>query len=198
VRRGLVGDEVEGLTPADELRHDVGRVPAHSHRQRASILRRSTNARQRVVQGVRRLVEVARLDAAPDPFRIDLDAQDRRARHGRRERLRAAHAAEPGGQDRPAAQVGRPEVRLPRRRERLVRPLQDSLRADVDPAPGRHLAEHRQAEILEPAKFLPRRPARDEQCVGDQHSRRAGVRREHTDRLAALHEEGLVLAQREE
>src|SRR5947208_11180460 len=41
-----------------------------------------------------------------DPVRIDLDAEDRRSCHGRRERLRTAHAAEPGGEDRLARQVG--------------------------------------------------------------------------------------------
>src|SRR4051812_10033470 len=54
------------------------------------------------------------------------------------------HPAEPGGEDRAPAQISAAEVLLARRRERLVRPLEDPLRADVDPRPGGHLTEHRQ------------------------------------------------------
>ena len=78
-------------------------------------------------------------------------------------------------------------------RERLERPLQDALRADVDPRAGRHLAVHRQALGLEPPERLPVGPVRHEQAVGDQHARRHLVRAEHADRLAALHEQRLVV-----
>ena len=83
-------------------------------------------------------------------------------------------------------------------RERLVRPLQDPLGADVDPASGRHLAEHRQAERLEPAELLPGRPARYEQRVRDQDPRSRRARAEDADRLAALDEQRLVLAEGEQ
>ena len=49
---------------------------------------------------------------------------------------------------------------------------------------------------LELAEVLPRRPAADEVAVGDQHARRARVRAEHADRLAALHEQRLVVLER--
>src|SRR4051794_31367634 len=87
---------------------------------------------------------------------------------------------------------------LPRRRERLVRPLEDPLRADVDPRAGGHLAEHRQPLGLEAAELVPVRPARDEQRVRDQDTRRALVRAEDADRLAALNEQRLVLAELEQ
>ncbi len=77
--------------------------------------------------------------------------------------------------------------------ERLVGALQDALRADVDPAAGGHLAVHRQAHRFEPAKLLPGRPFRHEQAVGDQHARRQLMRAHHADRLAGLHEQGLVV-----
>ena len=85
-----------------------------------------------------------------------------------------------------------------RRGERLIRPLQDSLCADVDPRARGHLPEHRQAERLEPAELLPGRPARHEQRVRDQDARRTGMRAEDPDRLPALHEQGLVLAELEQ
>ena len=96
------------------------------------------------------------------------------------------------------AEVGRAEMLLARGGERLVRPLQDSLRADVDPAARGHLAEHRQAQRLEPAELVPRRPAGHEQRVRDQHARRPVVRPEDADRLAALDEQRLVVAELEQ
>ena len=89
-----------------------------------------------------------------------------------------------------------PNCRLASRRERLVGALQDALRADVDPAAGRHLAVHRQALVLEIAEVLPRGPRGHEQGVGDEHARRARVRAEDADRLARLHEQRLVVLER--
>ena len=129
---------------------------------------------------------------------VDLDAEDRRPRECPGQRLRSPHAAEPGGEDRPAGEIGRPEMLFPCRCERLVRPLKDSLRADVDPAAGGHLPEHRQAQRLEPAKLVPGRPARHEQRVRDQDARRARVRTENADRFPALHEQRLILAERQQ
>ena len=130
--------------------------------------------------------------------RVDLHAEHGGAGHRRGQRLCAAHAAEARRQDRPPPQIGRAEVHLAGGREGLVRPLKDPLGADVDPAPGGHLAEHRQVERLEPPELVPGRPAGHEQRVGDQHARRGGVRPEDTHRLAALDEQRLVLAQLEE
>ena len=69
----------------------------------------------------------------------------------------AAHAAEARRDDEPARETAA-EVPPGTGGERLVGSLQDALRADVNPAAGRHLAEHRQAHRFEPAKLLPGRP----------------------------------------
>src|SRR5207237_3752915 len=121
-----------------------------------------------------------------------------RAGHRPRERLRPAHPPEPGCEDGPARKIRRPEMAYARGRERLVRALEDSLGADVDPAPGGHLAVHRQSHRLEPAELVPRRPARNEERVRDQHAWCPRMRPKDADRLAALDEERLVLAQLEE
>ena len=84
------------------------------------------------------------------------------------------------------------------RGERLVRTLQNPLRSDVNPAPGGHLAVHREAAVLEIAEGFPRGPGRDEQGVGDEDARRAGVRAEDADRFARLHEQRLVVLERAE
>ena len=186
------------LAAARELRNHLRRVAQEPDRQRATFGCSRTHTRERVVDRLARFVQIPRLQAPLDPRRVDLDAQDGRPRHRPGQRLRAAHPAEPRGQDRPSVQVGRAEVLLPRRGEGLIRPLQNPLRADVDPATGRHLAEHGQSERLEPAKLVPGRPARNEQRICDQHPRRAGMRPQHAHGLAALDEHRLVLAQLEQ
>ena len=133
VRGGLVGDEIEVLPAPCELGDDVGGVAEQPDRERATSTSRLAHAGERVVERLGRLVEIPRLEPALDPGRVDLDAQDGSARERRRERLRTAHAAEPGGQHRPAGERRRAEVLLPGGGKRLVRALQDPLRADVDP-----------------------------------------------------------------
>ena len=126
-----------------------------------------------------------------DPRLVDVDADRDAVVHGDGERLRAAHAAEPGGQrDRPGQRAA--ELLVGDRREGLEGALQDALRADVDPRAGRHLAVHDQAQLLELAELLPVGPVADQVGVGDQHARRPLVGAHHADRLARLHEQRLV------
>ena len=79
--------------------------------------------------------------------------------------------------------------------EGLVGALDDALRADVDPAAGRHLAVHHEALAIELVEHLPIRPFGHEVGVGDQHPRRILVGAEHANRLARLDEQGLVFLQ---
>ena len=80
--------------------------------------------------------------------------------------------------------------------EGLVGALNDALRADIDPGAGRHLAVHHQALLIELVELLPGRPVRHDIGVGDQNARRVLVCAEDADRLAGLHQQRLVLAER--
>ena len=187
------------LPASDELREHVGRIPEQRHRQRPALGGgQRARAPRRRPESRSLLVDVPRREPPVDRALIDLDAEDRRPGHRRRERLSAAHAAEARRQDRAPGEIGRAEMHLARRAERLVRALQDALGADVDPRPRRHLPEHRQALGLEPAELVPRRPLGHEQRVRDQHAWRALVRPEDPDRLAGLDEQRLVVAQAEQ
>ena len=124
------------------------------------------------------------------------DREHRGARHRRRQRLRAAHAAQARGQDPAAAWPRSPREVLPHRLgERLVGPLHDALRADVDPRARGHLAVHHQALAVELVEVVPGGPLRHQVRVGDQHARRVGMGPEDRDRLARLDQQRLVVAQ---
>jgi hypothetical protein len=150
VRGRLLGHEVGRDVALHELGVDVSGVREEADRDRLAGLLRVLDPAERLVERARGLVDVARLEAALDARGIDLDREARGARHGRREGLRAAHAAEARGEDPaplPGVRIVRSlgEVGLPGGDEGLVRALQDPLRADVDPRAGRHLAVHREA-----------------------------------------------------
>ena len=197
VRRGLVGDEVgpdAAASRADELGQDFGGVAEQADRHRLLLARVALDARQRVVEVVRLLVEVARAQAEVDARLLAFDVQ-----RARRRRSVAASGCAPPMPPRPAVRIQRARqvaavVLAARLDEGLVGALHDALRADVDPRAGRHLAVHHQALAVELVEVLPRRPLRHQVGVGDQHARRIGVRAEHADRLARLHQQRLVLA----
>src|SRR5207249_3307576 len=147
VGRRLVGDDVDLNVASRQLGHDLGGVAEDADGERLLLRPCLDRELERVLEVARPHVEVAVLETAGDPLLVDLDANGDAAVQGDGERLRAAHAAEAGGQsDRARERAAEP---LPRDRgERLVRPLQDALRADVDPRAGRQLALHRQSHRL--------------------------------------------------
>ena len=110
-----------------------------------------------------------------DARRVALHGQAAGPRHHGRERLRATHAAQTGGENPLAGEVAL-VVRAAGFHEGFVRALHNALRADVDPRTGRHLAVHHQAECVEFVEVIPRGPVRHEIRVGNQHARRVGVR----------------------
>ena len=171
MRRGLIGDDVGHDAARDQLLEHLGGVADETDRATVALRPRLLDLAQRAVEVGRHEVEVARLDAAVEMVRVDVDDQADAVVHRDRERLGAAHATAAGGQHEPAAQRAA-EAGVRDRRERLVRPLHDALGADVDPRAGRHLAVHRQPLGLEPPERVPVRPLGHEVRVRDQHARR--------------------------
>ena len=194
VRRRLVGDDVGRDAAAHELGHDVGDVADEPDRERGALRLRIEHQLQRLVEVRLQPVAVPLLHPAADALGIHVDTEEGGAVHGRGERLRATHAAESAGDDQPPGE--RAAEVLPRALgEGLVGALQDPLRADVDPAAGRHLAVHREPHRLEAAELVPGGPARHQVRVGDEDPRRLVVGAKDADRLAALHQQGLVVAE---
>src|ERR1017187_10145105 len=81
---------------------------------------------------------------------------------------------------------------VPSRVEGLVGALHDSLRADVDPRTGGHLAEHHQSGALEFVELFPVGKMADEIRVGDEDAGRVLVSLEHSYWLARVHEQSLL------
>ena len=191
----LIGHHVRRDPEAHQLRENVGRVAEQCNGASLASSPPGLGFRQRVRQAVGPLVHVARRQPALDAARVHFDDQGHAAVHGHGERLGAAHPAQAGGDDE-ASGEGAVEGAAGEGCEGLVGALQNSLCADVNPAPGRHLPVHRQAAGFEIAEPIPRRPGWDEQRVRNQHARRPLVRAKDGDGLAGLHDERLVVIER--
>jgi hypothetical protein len=139
-------------------------------------------------------IDVAGFQPLRDAARAAFDRQHAHVRHGCRQRLRAAHAAQARGQY-PFAGKRIAEMASAHFGEGLVSPLHDALAADVDPGAGGHLPVHGEPLAVELVEVFPRGPVRHQIGIGDEHARRVGVSREHADRFAGLHQQGLLLGQ---
>ena len=195
MRRGLVGDRIRLDAALHQFRIDLGGIAEQRDRDRLLLLAGAFEDGQRLVEILRLHVDIAGAQPHLDARRLAFDREHRGARHGRGQRLRAAHAAETGGQN-PAALEIAAEMLAAHLDEGLVGALHDALRADIDPGAGRHLAVHHQALAIELVEIIERRPMRHDVGIGDQHARRIGVGPENADRLAGLHQQRLVVLQR--
>jgi hypothetical protein len=194
VGRRLVGDEVEPFARSRPSRLDLRRVADQRDADGVAVRGRFARPGKGFGGSVGEALDIADVEPATRSCLVDLDGQADALVHRDRERLCAAHPAQTRGQGHGPAQAPT-EMAPGGLGERLVRPLQDALGADVDPRARGHLAVHRQALALELAEDLPRRPLPDEVRVGDQDPGRPGMRPDDPDRLAGLDEQGLVVGQ---
>src|SRR5262249_33631644 len=150
---------------------DVAEEP---NRHRFLLLASAFDDRECLIETRSGFVQIARAQAHLDARWLALDGEARRTCHHGRERLRATHAAETRGEDPFAGEI--PAVVLAAHLdERFIRALDDALRSDIDPGARGHLAEHCKATLVELVEVLPRRPARYEVRIGDEHARRVRV-----------------------
>ena len=191
---GLVGDHVRAHAAPHQLGQYLGGIAAQRHRHGATRLGITRDAGQRVVHVGGLFVDITGAQAEVDAGLLAFDRQRAGAGQRRRQRLRAAHAAQARGQH-PAAGELAVVMLAPRLDEGLVGALHDALAADVDPTAGGHLPIHGQAFGVEFVEMLPGGPMRHQVGICDQYARRVGVGLEHAYRLARLHQQGLVVLQ---
>ena len=192
MRGGLVGQDVGHDPSADQLGQHLGDVPHQSHGERLPASSRILHESERFVEIVRDPIAVPGLHSTDDARLVHIHAEERRTVHRRREWLGSSHSAEPAGHDE-ATFESSAEVLSRALGKGLIGPLQNPLGPDVDPRSCRHLAVHRETKRVEAAELVPRRPARDQMRVRDQHPRSFLVSPEHTHGLPALHEERFVV-----
>ena len=152
---------------------------------------------QCLVEVLRPAIQIFRLHPLLYAAGLAFHRQHAGAREDRGERLRAAHAAEPAGEDPAAAQIA-VVMLAPRLHEGLVGTLHDALRADIDPRTGRHLAVHHQTLAVEFVEMGPVGPVPDEVRIREQHARRVRMGAEDPDGLARLDQERFVVLERAE
>ena len=192
--RGLVGEHV-GHEPAPyQLGQHLRDVADQPHGERALLRAGLLYEAERAVEIGLHPIAVARLQPSADARLVHIHAEKCGAVHGRGQRLGATHAAEASGHDETSFE-GAAEVLAGTLRKGLVGPLEDSLGADVDPRARGHLAVHGEAQRVEPAELVPRRPARHQVGVRDEHPGRLVMGPEHTDGLSALDQQGFVVLQ---
>ena len=197
VRTRLVGDDVDLDAASQQLGEDDSRIAEHADREGAPLLLGGHHARDGIVKVVGDLIEVAVLHALGQTRGVDIDDEAHALVHRHGQRLRPAHATAPGRESESAGERAA-ELLGGDGREGLVGPLQDPLGADVDPGASRHLAVHRQAELLQAPELRPVGPVAHEIGVGDEHARRPLMRAEDTDGPTGLHEHRLVVGERGE
>ena len=76
--------------------------------------------------------------------------------------------------------------------EGFISPLHDALAADVDPAPGGHLAVHRQPFGVQFVEVFPGSPMWHQVGVGNQHARCVVVSFEYAYRFSGLDQQRLI------
>ena len=194
IGRRLVGDDVGREAALEQGVHHVGDVGDEPDRDRLAPLPRAEHQRERALEIVAAVLQVALAQAPLDALGIDLDDERSHAPAST-----PASGCAPPMPPRPAVRTKRPASEPPKcsragGHERLVGALQDPLRADVLPGARRHPAEHREARVDQLLPAGHRRPAADDVAVGDHRDRREPVRVEEADRLARLDDERLILA----
>ncbi len=179
----LVGDDVDLSAQGEQFGKDGRRVAEHSDREGFTRIPRPVRQLEGMFEGVSGDVEVTVLNAAGDTAGVDVNADRDTVIHGHGEGLSATHAAK-ARRERDRAGERSVELLLGDSTERLERSLQNALRADVDPRARRHLAVHREAQLLEPTELVPVRPVAHEVGVGEQHTRGPLVGLHDADGLA--------------
>ena len=197
VRAGLVGEQIGDYAAAREFGNHVRAISDETDRCGFALAHGVFQNAQRLVEIVDHHVAIAGLHAALDAFRIDVDAEKRRAIESCGERLRAAHSAHAAADDEFSGEIAL-KMFSRGRCKGFVGALENSLRADVDPASCGHLAVHHQAGAIELVEMLPVAPVADEIRIRDEDARGVRVRAENSNRLARLDEKRLVIFKRAE
>ena len=167
---GLIGDDVDldfaGAMTAKKLGENLSSIALDANGQCFARSLRGQSARHGVIKRVGNATEVAFGLTAFEARAIGIGNDAHTAVERHRERLCAAHATTASGEGDRALE-GSTETLARDRSECFEGALKDSLRGDVDPGAGGHLAVHHETFGLELAELRPRCPVTNEVGVSD-------------------------------
>jgi hypothetical protein len=150
-----------------------------------SFMPRSFTESQRFIKTLCKCVAIARVYAALNACAIHIDRKDYTIVERDSQRLRSTHAPDSAG-DHKAAFESAAEMNVGQRGERLKGPLQNALRADVDPAASGHLTVHHETFAIELVKVIPVGPLSYQIRIREYDTRSHIVRWKHCDWLTGL------------
>ena len=187
----LVGHDVNCYASREHLGKNGRGVADEPNRSRNSLFFCIQRTFDGDIDVIGHLVEIPVVDATLQTFGVDIDNENGAVVHGDSERLSATHSTASAREGQRAGE--RPvELFASDSSERLIRSLQDSLRADVNPGSGSHLAVHRESLGFEFPELGPIRPVTHKVRVGDENAWRPFMGREDSHGLSRLHQECLV------
>ena len=198
VAGGLVAEQVDGERTRNrrlQQIHDVAVVGNRDALARRSCLLR---AGEDLVQIARRQIDPALVESGLDAGVVHLRKHADRARDERGLGLRAAHAAEAGGDEDFALEVAlarHAEIFAPDAKNRVKRAVDDPLRADVHPAAGGHLPIVGNAHLLGDFPIVDVIEHADHQRVGEDHARSVGFARKETYGMPGFEHQRLLVGE---
>ncbi len=191
MRGGLVSHDIRLHATLDEFREDFSRIADQRDGLCLACLGPGINPGQRFVEAVGLLIDIPGAQTEIGAGFVAFHGETAGTSHHRRQRLRAAHAAETAGQNPLAGEVA-VKMLATGFDKGFVSALNDALRADIDPRTGGHLAIHGETLLIQFVEMIPGCPMRHEVGIGDQNTRRILVGAENANRLARLHQQGFV------
>ncbi|MPM96204.1 hypothetical protein SDC9_143362 [bioreactor metagenome] len=194
--RGLVAEQIDGEIAHDSRLQQVNNIAVVGNRD--GLARRSCllRAGEDLVQIARNQIDPALVGAGLDAGGIHLRKHADRTRDGCGLRLRAAHAAEAGGNEYFALEVTfrrNAEIFAPDAENRVKRAVDDSLRANIHPAAGGHLPIVGNAHLLGDLPIVDVIKHADHQCVGEDHARGIGLARKETNGMTGFEHQRLFV-----
>ena len=174
MRAGLVGDDIGDDAAPGDLGIDFGGIADKADGGGTLFGYGLFDHVERAIKVRGDGFEIADFLAFPRPLRVDIDAEDRPARHAPGQRLGAAHAAQPGGEDEPPGQIAAKAV-FGDAHEDLIGALDDALAADILPRARRQPAPADQPLALQLVEHLRLGPLPHQIAIGHDDQRRPGM-----------------------
>ena len=196
--RGLVGQQVDGDVLLDSVLQQVHDVAVVGNGNSSAFAHGFVGLVEGFVHVVCHAAHPALAEACLDARAVHLGNDGRRACHFGRLGLGTAHTAQAGGDEQPPPEIAvlwDAQLEASGIQQGVERAVHDALRADVHPAAGGHLSIVGYAQLHGGVPVFLVVIESHHQGVRDDDARGFGMGLEESQRMATLHDQGLVLCQ---